>query len=125
MLYKKVKQNISSSERHRIKEVFASLEKIKNSDYNDKFVKEIVRQITLLTYNKKNIVLNTWDSINTNDTKLSIQTTNITPKTKSSSDSSEYTTSSDSSESEDEKPQLISCKQPRLITNKKPKDIEL
>jgi hypothetical protein len=46
MLYKKVKQNISSSERHRIKEVFASLEKIKNSDYNDKLLcLPIIRKI--------------------------------------------------------------------------------
>ena len=120
-LYNKFKTKFSPLKKSQIEDNIKNLKRIRDSDYNDK----ILQEINLLTYNKRVLVQNTWDNI---DDLTEPDDFNFLKDLENPTDNNitfNHSDSSDTSESEDDKPQLISCKQPSLITNKKPKNIEL
>ena len=121
-LYNKFKTKFSPLKKSQNEDNIKNLKRIRDSDYNDKILQEMTKKLNLLTYNKRNIVQNTWDNI---DDLTEPDDFNFLKDLENPTDNNITFNHSDS-ESEDEKPQLISSKQPKLITNKKsPKDIEL
>ncbi len=120
-LYNKFKTKFSPLKKSQIEDNIKNLKRIRDSDYNDKILQEMTKKLNLLTYNKRNIVQNTWDNI---DELTEPDDFNFLKDLENPTDN-HITFNHSDSESEDEKPQLIPSKQPRLITNKKPKDIEL
>ncbi len=60
ILYKNNKNKFEESKRIQIEENIDFLKKIKNSDFNNKILKEFMKKINLLSYNKRQIVQNTW-----------------------------------------------------------------
>ena len=60
ILYKNNKTKFTSEKRKQIEDNIENLKKIRNYDFNNKIVKEIMKKLNLLSYNKRNIIRNTW-----------------------------------------------------------------
>lgn len=60
ILYKNNKNKFEYTKRKQIEENIEFLKKIKNSDFNNKILKEFMKKLNLLTYNKRIMVQNTW-----------------------------------------------------------------
>ena len=68
ILYNKNKNIFSSDKRTQIEDNISNLKKISNYDFNNKIVKEIMKKLNLLSYNKRNIVQKTWKNDPNEDT---------------------------------------------------------
>lgn len=62
-LYTKFKKIFLLSQQKQIEEKINNIKNIKSYDYNNKFIKELINQLNLLSYNKKDIVINTWNQL--------------------------------------------------------------
>jgi hypothetical protein len=60
ILYKSNKKKFSSEKKKQIEENITNLKSLKNYDFNNKIVKEIMNKMNLLSYNKRAIVQKTW-----------------------------------------------------------------
>ena len=60
ILYKNNKNKFNVSKRKQIEENILNLKKIRNYDFNNKIVREIMKKLNLLSYNKRNIIQRTW-----------------------------------------------------------------
>ncbi len=71
-LYKKYKNKFNKNKQSQIEDDIQTLKDIKNKDMNDSLLKEMLKKLNLLSYNYKEIVLNTWNNYNTinKNTKL-------------------------------------------------------
>ncbi len=69
ILYKNNKNNFESKKRKQIEENIEYLKKIRNSGFNNKIMKEFMKKLNLLTYNKRILVQKTWlnDQENSDD----------------------------------------------------------
>lgn len=113
ILYKNNKDKFNSTKRKQIEENIENLRAIKNSDFNNKIVKELMKKLNLLTYNKRTIVQNTW-SRDKNDSDTDDEYfANLMKEDISEPDNTltfnKLNTSDSESESE-ERPQLIPIK---------------
>jgi Cu/Ag efflux protein CusF len=59
-LLNSLKNKFSVSKIHKIKENINNLKKIQSSGFNSKIMQEIIRKINLLSYNKRNMIAETW-----------------------------------------------------------------
>lgn len=60
ILYKNNKTKFNPDKRKQIEENILNLKKIKDYSFNHKIVKELMKKLNLLTYNKCNIIQKTW-----------------------------------------------------------------
>jgi hypothetical protein len=68
LLYKNNKIKFDVNKRKKIEENIANLKKIRDYDFNHKIVKEIMKKLNLLSYNRRNIIQKTWRNENDDDT---------------------------------------------------------
>ena len=68
ILYKNNKNKFNVNKRKQIEENILNLNKIKNYDFNNKIVREIMKKLNLLSYNKRNIIQRTWRNDPDDDT---------------------------------------------------------
>ena len=66
ILYVKYKNKIASNERKRIESNIASLKEIRDGGFNNKNLKGLIAELNVLSYNKKDLVLDTWKGKNIN-----------------------------------------------------------
>ncbi len=62
-LYNKFKTIFKPSQQKEIEEKLINIKNIKSYDLNSKFIKELINQLNLLSYNKKEMVMNTWNQL--------------------------------------------------------------
>ena len=62
-LYTKFKKIFTTKQQKQIEEKLINIKNIKSYDLNSKFIKELINQLNLLSYNKKDIVINTWNQL--------------------------------------------------------------
>ena len=62
-LYNKFKKIFTTKQQKEIEEKLINIKNIKSYDLNSKFIKELINQLNLLSYNKKDIVMNTWNNL--------------------------------------------------------------
>ena len=62
LLYKVCKNKFSKDKQQKIEDTIFRLKDIKDRDFSDKILKEIQNQLIQLSYNCRNIVLNTWEN---------------------------------------------------------------
>ena len=62
LLYKVCKNKFSKDKQQKIEDTIIRLKDIKDRDFSDKILKEIQNQLIQLSYNCRNIVLNTWEN---------------------------------------------------------------
>jgi hypothetical protein len=67
ILYTNNKNKFKSSKRKQIEDNIENLKAIKNSDFNNKIIKELMKKLNLLTYNKRTVIQNTWSNNNNSD----------------------------------------------------------
>ncbi len=119
ILYKNNKNKFKSSKRKQIEDNIENLKAIKNSDFNNKIIKELMKKLNLLTYNKRTVVQNTWSNNNNSDSDDDdyfknlmnedlddSHNQNITYKNNNDNDDSDDSDNSDNETSE-ERPQLV------------------
>lgn len=62
-LYTKFKTIFTSNQQKQIEEKLINIKNIKSYDLNSKFIKELINHLNLLSYNKKDLVMNTWNQL--------------------------------------------------------------
>jgi len=62
-LYNKFKTIFTLKQQKEIEEKLINIKNIKSYDLNSKFIKELINQLNLLSYNKKDMVMNTWNNL--------------------------------------------------------------
>lgn len=62
-LYNKFKTIFKPGQQKEIEEKIINIKNIKSYDLNSKFIKELINQLNLLSYNKKDMVMNTWNQL--------------------------------------------------------------
>jgi hypothetical protein len=109
ILFNKYKNKFMPPKRQKIIDNIKNLKRIRDSGFNDKILQEMLRNLNLLSYNKRQIIKNTWDGKSENNTELEdkefvaillnkdVNDVNI----KDSYDSDDYDTDYDSSDSYD------------------------
>jgi hypothetical protein len=60
LLYKKFKSKFNSNKRKQIEDNIANLKKMKENSFSSKIMGEMIRNLNLLSYNKRDIVQDTW-----------------------------------------------------------------
>jgi len=60
ILYKHNKNKFNIKKRKQIENNIINLKSIKNYDFNNKVLKEIINKMNLISYNKKNLIQKTW-----------------------------------------------------------------
>jgi hypothetical protein len=63
-LYKLRKNKLPKNKQNQMEDTINRLKEIKNSDFSNKILKEIKNKLIELSYNKREIVLNTWNNPN-------------------------------------------------------------
>ena len=66
ILYKSCKNNFSKEKQLKVESTIQSLKEIKDRDLSNKVLKEIKNKLIEISYNCRDIVLNTWDNPNNN-----------------------------------------------------------
>jgi len=66
-LYKNNKNKFNAVKKKQIEDNILNLKRIKNYDLNNRIVKEIMKKLNLLSYNKRNIIQRTWSKNPDND----------------------------------------------------------
>lgn len=61
-LYNKNKKNFSNKKQKQIEEDIETLKTIRDKDMNDTLLREMLKKLNLLSYNYKEIILNTWNN---------------------------------------------------------------
>ena len=61
-LYNKNKKNFSNKKQKQIEEDIETLKTIRDKDMNDILLREMLKKLNLLSYNYKEIILNTWNN---------------------------------------------------------------
>ena len=59
--FNKFKNKIKKEKQEQFQEIITRLEQIKDCDFNNKMLKGIIDELNLLSYNSRNIVLDTWN----------------------------------------------------------------
>lgn len=62
-LYNKFKTIFKPGQQKEIEEKIINIKNIKSYDLNSKFIKKLINQLNLLSYNKKDMVMNTWNQL--------------------------------------------------------------
>ena len=60
ILYSKFKNKFNSVKRKKIEDNIASLKKMKENSFNSKIMGEMIRNLNLLSYNKRDLIQETW-----------------------------------------------------------------
>ena len=58
--FNKFKNKIKKEKQEEILEIITRLEQIKDCDFNNKMLKGVIDELNLLSYNSRNVVLDTW-----------------------------------------------------------------
>ena len=66
-LYNHHKSKFNRARRTQIEDNIENLKNIKNYGFNNTIVKEIIKKINLLSYNKRDLIQNTWNNMNETD----------------------------------------------------------
>ena len=61
ILYSKFKNKFNSVKRKKIEDNISNLKKIKDNSFNSKIMDEIIRNLNLLSYNKRDLIQDTWN----------------------------------------------------------------
>jgi hypothetical protein len=61
LLYNKYKNKFDSDKRQKLEENIMHLKKIKDDSFSSKIMQEMIRNLNMLSYNKRDIVQKTWD----------------------------------------------------------------
>jgi hypothetical protein len=64
ILYSKFKNKFNSVKRKKIEDNISNLKKIKDNSFNSKIMDEIIRNLNLLSYNKRDLIQDTWNGKN-------------------------------------------------------------
>jgi hypothetical protein len=60
ILYKKFKSKFNSNKRKQIEDNIINLKKMKENSFSSKIMGELIRNLNLLSYNKRDLVQDTW-----------------------------------------------------------------
>jgi hypothetical protein len=72
ILYKSCKNNFSKEKQIKVENTIQSLKELKDKDYSNKSLKDIKNKLIDISYNNREIVLNTWDNPNNNIQSMKI-----------------------------------------------------
>lgn len=64
-LYQKYKNKFNKEKQNQIEEDISTLKEIRDRDMNDILLKEMLKKLNLLSYNYRQIILNTWNNCDT------------------------------------------------------------
>ena len=126
ILYKKFKNKFTSDKKKKIEDNIINLKKMKENSFNSKIMGELIRNLNLLSYNKRDLILDTWsgkkydndsdeefmEMLLDDETKKIIASEKVIEENKNKSNdyiSSDYSDNSDDSsdDSENERPQIL------------------
>ena len=131
-LYKKYKNKFKEDKQQQIEADINTLKYIKDKDMNDSLLKEMLKKLNLLSYNYRQIILNTWENYKTSGKKIKTfeeelednenydikEIENLFIKVDNNEDNNYKDNSSDIEDSD-------TPDKPKLILNKKIKEIEV
>ena len=117
ILYSKFKNKFNSVKRKQIEDNISNLKKMKENSFNSKIMGEMIRNLNLLSYNKRDLIQETWNGKkydNDSDEEFMAmllddpQTQAIIEANKNSNDNSESDVNTESSsDSDSERPEIL------------------